>query len=66
MLNVEVKSTRWLKDCKTECEYVIIDDMDETQFNEHQYPKLFIVNPYDGLNELTADRIIQHFKNNEI
>lgn len=57
---------RWLEDCKTECEYVIIDDMDETQFNEHQYPKLFIVNPYDGLNELTADRIIQHFKNNEI
>ena len=37
MLNVEVKSTRWLEDCKTECEYVIIDDIDETQFNEQQY-----------------------------
>lgn len=52
----------WLEECNTECEYVIIDDMDETQFNEHQYDRLFVVNPYDGLNEQTAEKVIQLFR----
>lgn len=52
----------WLEECNTECEYVIIDDMDETQFNEHQYDRLFVVNPYDGLNEQTAEKVIQIFR----
>ena len=52
----------WLEECNTECEYVIIDDMDETQFNEHQYDRLFVVNPYDGLNEQTAEEVIQLFR----
>ena len=52
----------WLEECNTECEYVIIDDMDETQFNEHQYDRLFVVNPYDGLNERTAEKVIQLFR----
>lgn len=42
------------------------NDMDEIQFNEHQYARLFIVNPYDGLNEQTTDRIIQILKTNEL
>lgn len=53
----------WLEDCRCECEYVIIDDMDESQFNEHQYERLFVVNPYDGLNDSTAHRIIECFQN---
>ena len=52
----------WLEECNTECEYVIIDDMDETQFNEHQYDRLFVVNPYVGLNEQTAEKVIQLFR----
>ena len=52
----------WLEECNTECEYVIIDDMDETQFNEHQNDRLFVVNPYDGLNEQTAEKVIQLFR----
>lgn len=54
---------RWLNECNTKCEYVIIDDMDETQFNEHQYSRLFVVNSYDGLNKQTADCIIQRLQN---
>lgn len=52
----------WLEESNTECEYVIIDDMDETQFNEHQYDRLFVVSPYDGLNEQTAEKVIQLFR----
>lgn len=48
----------WLEECRTECEYIIIDDMDESQFNEHQYERLFVVNPYDGLNDDVTDKII--------
>lgn len=52
----------WLNDCRAECEYVIIDDMDESQFNEHQYERLFVVSPYDGLNDDVADKIIELLK----
>lgn len=49
----------WLEECGTSCEYVIVDDMDESQFNEHQYDRLFTVNPYNGLNDEVADKIIE-------
>lgn len=52
----------WLEECRDECDYVIIDDMDESQFNEHQYERLFIVSPYDGLNDDVTDRIIEILK----
>lgn len=54
----------WLKECPTECSYVIIDDLDACNFNEHQIQRLFIVNPFFGLDEYTAERAIK--KLNEI
>ena len=33
----------WLKECKTECEYIILDDIDKSNFNEHQLPRLIVV-----------------------
>lgn len=49
----------WLQECKTECQYVIIDDLDASNFNEHQIPKLLVVNPFNGLDENTAERAIK-------
>ena len=49
----------WLKDCPTECRYVIIDDLDAYNFNEHQIPRLLIVNPFFGLDEYAAERAIK-------
>ena len=49
----------WLEECKTECQYVIIDDLEANNFNEHQIPRLLIVNPFFGLDEETAERAIQ-------
>ena len=48
----------WLKECHTECNYVIIDDLDVSNFNEHQIPRLLIVNPFNGLDEYTAKRVV--------
>jgi len=48
----------WLKDCDTECQYVIIDDLDKSNFNEHQLSKLLVVNPYYGLDDSIAERAI--------
>ena len=48
----------WLEDFTKPCNYVIIDDMDSYQFNEHQLPHLFTVNPYNGLTEDIAEQII--------
>ena len=48
----------WLKECHTECNYVIIDDLDVSNFNEHQIPRLLIVNPFNGLDEYTAKRAV--------
>lgn len=48
----------WLEENDGTVEYVIVDDMDESQFNEHQLSRLFVVNPYDGLNDVVADSII--------
>ena len=48
----------WIEECKTECQYVIIDDLEANNFNEHQIPRLLIVNPFFGLDEETAERAI--------
>jgi hypothetical protein len=49
----------WLKECPTECNYIIIDDLDACNFNEHQIPRLLIVNPLFGLDEYIAERAIR-------
>ena len=49
----------WLKECKEDCQYVILNDIDESNFNEHQLPRLIIVNPYRGLDEEAAGRAIE-------
>ena len=41
----------WIEECKTECQYVIIDDLEANNFNEHQISRLLIVNPFFGLDE---------------
>ena len=48
----------WLNECKMDCQYVIIDDLHACNFNEHQIPRLLIVNPFCGLDEETAERAI--------
>ena len=54
----------WL-DKHTEVEnYVIIDDLDAGNFNEHQIPRLLIVNPIFGLDEYTAERAIRKLNGN--
>ena len=54
----------WLKECHEECNYVIIDDLDAGNFNEHQIPRLLIVNPIFGLDEYTAERAIRKLNGN--
>lgn len=49
----------WLKECKDECQYVILDDIDESNFNEHQLSRLIVVNPYHGLDKEAAERAIE-------
>ena len=53
----------WLNECNVECQYVIIDDLDGSNFNEHQIPRLLVVNPFFGLDEDTADRAIYLLNN---
>lgn len=48
----------WLKECKSACNYVIIDDLGAENFNYHQLENLVIVNPYTGLDDNVADRAI--------
>lgn len=48
----------WLKDCKSQCQYVILDDLGADNFNSHQIPRLLIVNPFYGIDEDLADRAI--------
>lgn len=54
----------WLKECKDECEYIILDDIDESNFNEHQLSRLIVVNPYHGLDENAAERAIKMLMSN--
>lgn len=49
----------WIRECKTECEYVIIDDLDSRNFNEHHLPHLITVNSYNGLDEIAAKQAIE-------
>ena len=49
----------WLKACDEECQYVILDDIDESCFNEHQLSRLVVVDPVQGLNEEAAERAIE-------
>ena len=49
----------WLEECKTNVQYVIIDDLRANNFNEHQLPRFLKVNPIWGLDEETAERAIQ-------
>lgn len=55
----------WLDECHVECQYVIIDDLDSYNFNEHQIPRLLIVNPFNGLDEETANRAVELLNSNE-
>ncbi|MBQ8457408.1 MAG: hypothetical protein IJ540_07385 [Prevotella sp.] len=48
----------WIEECHTDCQYVIIDDLGANNFNEHQIPRLLIVNPFVGLDEDVADKAI--------
>ena len=48
----------WLSECCTECQYVIIDDLDRSNFNEYQLSRLLVVNPFNGIDEETAQRAI--------
>ncbi|MFA4047253.1 hypothetical protein HPS54_12345 [Prevotella sp. PCHR] len=41
-------------------DYVIIDDLDAQNFNEHHISHLFLVNPYIGLDEGTTRRIVEY------
>lgn len=52
----------WLDECKEQCQYVIIDDLDSTNFNEHQLSHLLVVNPFYGIDECVAERAITILK----
>lgn len=49
----------WLEQCKEDCKYVIIDDLDETNFNEHQLSYLLVVDSFYGIDEKTAEKAIK-------
>ena len=49
----------WLKDCKSECQYIILDDLGAENFNVHQIQRLLVVNPFYGIDEDIADRAIR-------
>ena len=48
----------WLEECKSDCQYVILDDLTANNFNSHQIPRLLIVNPFYGIDEEIAERAI--------
>ncbi len=56
----------WIEECRTDCQYIIIDDLEANNFNEHQIPRLLIVNPFFGLDEETAERAICLLKANSL
>lgn len=49
----------WLEECRTDIQYVIIDDLRAKFFKEHQLPRLLKVDPIGGLDEDTAERAIE-------
>ena len=54
---------QWLKECKTVCNYVIIDNLGETSFNVHQLERLITINPSKDLTETDAIQAITILKN---
>ncbi len=56
----------WIEECRTDCQYIIIDDLEANNFNEHQIPRLLMVNPFFGLDEETAERAICLLKANAL
>jgi hypothetical protein len=56
----------WLEECDVKCEYVIIDDLDAYNFNDHQISRLLVVNPFFGLDEDTAERAIELLYSNDV
>lgn len=56
----------WIEECRSDCQYVIIDDLGADNFHSHQIPRLLVVNPYWGLDEETAERAIELLNSNTI
>ena len=56
----------WLGDCKDECQYVILDDLGAENFHTHQIPRLLVVNPYYGIDDVIADWAISLLSNDDI
>lgn len=52
----------WLNECKIECNYVIIDDLDKDNFNTDQLDKLVIVDSFYGLTENATQQAIAILK----
>ncbi|MCM1140833.1 MAG: HAD domain-containing protein [Muribaculum sp.] len=50
---------RWLEECKTSVNYVILDDLDSSCFNKHQLPFLITINPNIGLDYTSACKAIE-------
>ena len=48
----------WLDEYEEGCQYVIIDDLDGSNFTDHQISHLLVVNPYNGLDDLIAERAV--------
>ena len=48
----------WLQECGEPCQYVIIDDLDGSNFTVEQLSHLLVVNPYNGLDDLITERAI--------
>lgn len=55
----------WLKECNEDCQYVILDDIDESNFNTHQIANLIVVKPYYGLDARVAERAINILEGRE-
>ena len=49
----------WLQGCQEECQYVILDDIDGSNFNEHQLERLVVVDAVKGLDEVAAEKAIE-------
>ena len=56
----------WLNECKTDCRYVIIDDLHAYHFHEHQISRLLVVNPFSGLDEDTAERAVAMLNESQV
>ncbi len=51
--------SQWLSNNSKVIEYAIIDDLGADCFNDSQLPHLVCVNPYNGLDLLSANRVIK-------